>query len=56
MRVIVEEEYDGFVILVEYSDSSIHRYRFDQDQEDSIKGLVDVFKVLGVEAEYREVY
>lgn len=47
--VHIEEEYDGFAVYV-----GDKRYRF--DQEDSIADLVDVFKDLGIDATYEEVY
>lgn len=50
-KVTIEDEYDGFAIVVDGK-----RFRIDGD-EGNRKGLIEVFKALGVEdVEYKEVY
>lgn len=53
MLVRIEEYYDGFAIIV---DDGIKEQRFGFDQEDDKRGLLDVFEVIGIEAEYEEAY
>lgn len=48
-KVVVIDEYDGFVIVVNGK-----MFRF--DQEDLRKDMVKVFKELGIDAEYEVAY
>ena len=47
--VEIEEVCDGFAIIVD-------GVRFSFDQEEDKKGLIKVFKKLGITATYEEVY
>ena len=48
-NVVIEQYADGFGIFVNGEE-----YFF--DQENDVKGLVDVFQQLGISAQYDEVY
>ena len=52
-RVIIEEECDGFRIIVS---DGLSRKSWHFDQEDSISAITEVFEELGFESEYEEVY
>lgn len=58
INVVIMEEHGGFIIRVDenhpgniYSSELFHF-----DQEDSVKDLVNVFKEIGINATYEEVY
>lgn len=52
--VVIEEENDGFSIVIKYDGGKENRFRF--DQEDSKELLVNVFEQLGFNAAYEEIY
>lgn len=56
--IVIMQECDGFTIRVdEHHPNNIHSTVFFHfDQEETVKGLVDVFKELGINATYEEVY
>lgn len=49
-KIVIEEYYDGFAVIVDEE-------RFHFDQEESVEGLVAVFKAVGCDdVGYEEVY
>lgn len=52
-KIIIGEECDAFEIAIMTDEETI-TYRF--LQEDSVEVMVDMFKELGYDAEYEEVY
>ena len=50
----IEEDSDGFSIVINYENEKEYRFRF--EQEDSKKLLVNVFERLGFNATYEEIY
>lgn len=53
VKITILDECDGFVIVI-HKDGEDRRYRF--DQEETREEMVDMFHVLGFEAEYEESY
>ena len=58
IKVIVGQEYDGFYIEIEesFENGVGSKQYFHFSQEDTIEELVDVFKSLGIHAEFEENY
>lgn len=54
MKIRVEEHSDAFAICIEGDDGGEQYYYF--NQEDDKKELVDLFRSLGFDAYYEEVY
>lgn len=52
--IVIEEDSDGFSIVINYDSEKEYRFRF--EQEDSKKLLVNVFKRLGFNSTYEEIY
>ena len=52
--IVIEEENDGFSIVIKYDGGKEKRFRF--DQEDSKELLVNVFEQLGFNSTYEEIY
>ena len=50
----IEEDSDGFSIVINYEGGKEYRFRF--EQEDSKKLLVNVFERLGFNSTYEEIY
>ena len=53
--VVVEEVYDGFSIVV-YNEHGLTVFMENFDQEDSKESLVNVFKFLGHDSSYTEIF
>lgn len=55
MKVLIIDLYDGFeIVVLDERDILIERFAF--DQEDTRERMPEVFKMLGIQAEYEESY
>ena len=56
MKIWIGEECDGFEVRIYDDGLTDHWFNVRINQEDSVEELAEVFRMLGYETEYEEVY